>query len=75
MSFFLTVPNCTSDLGKGFSLQSLEFYSCIQCEIRKIGLLILLNCEAVKPGFHIVVRIAEHACDDASKRILKFSTN
>ena len=28
----------------------------------------------VKPGLHIVVRIAEHACDDASKRILKLST-
>ena len=26
------------------------------------------------PGLHIVVRIAEHACDDASKRILKPST-
>ena len=27
----------------------------------------------LKPGLHIVVRIAEHACDDASKRILKLS--
>ena len=27
-----------------------------------------------KPGLHIVVRVAEHACDDASKRILKPST-
>ena len=24
-----------------------------------------------KPGLHIVVTIAEYACDDASKRILK----
>ena len=49
MSFSLTVPNRTLDLGKDFSLQSLEFYGCIQFEIRKkkIGLLILLNCEAV----------------------------
>ena len=47
MSFLLTVPRRTSDLGKDFSLQSPEFYSCIQFEIRKkIGLLILLNCEA-----------------------------
>ena len=47
VSFPLTIPNRTSDLGKDFSLQSLEFYSCIQFEIRKkIGLLILLNCEA-----------------------------
>ena len=47
MSFPLTVPNRTSNLGKDFSLQSLEFYSCIQFEIRKnIVLLILLNCEA-----------------------------
>ena len=28
----------------------------------------------IKPGLHIVVRVAEHACDDASKRILKPST-
>ena len=30
--------------------------------------------EAIKPGLHIVVKVAEHACDDASKRILKPST-
>ena len=42
-----TVPGRTSDLGKDFSPQSLEFYSCIQFEIRKkIGQLILLNCQA-----------------------------
>ena len=35
MSFPITVPNRTTDLGKDFSLQSLEFYSCIQFEIRK----------------------------------------
>ena len=35
MSFPLTKPNRTSNLGKDFSLQSLEFYSCIQFEIRK----------------------------------------
>ena len=29
---------------------------------------------SVKPGLHVVVRLAEHACDDASKRILKSST-
>ena len=28
----------------------------------------------LKPGLYIVVRVAEHACDDASKRILKLST-
>ena len=28
----------------------------------------------IKPGLHIVIRVAEHACDDASKRILKTST-
>ena len=27
----------------------------------------------LKPGLHIVVRVAEHACDDASKRILMHS--
>ena len=43
MSFPLTVSNRTSN----FSLQSPEFYSCIQFEIRnETGLLILLNCEA-----------------------------
>ena len=35
MSFPLTVPNRTSNLGKHFSLQSPEFYSYIQFEIRK----------------------------------------
>ena len=29
----------------------------------------------LKPGLHIVVRIAKHACDDALKRILKFSAH
>ena len=49
MSYPLTVPNRTSTLGEDFSLQSLEFYSCVQFEIRKkIGLLILLNCEAAR---------------------------
>ena len=28
----------------------------------------------LKPGLHIVGRIAEHACDDASERILKLPT-
>ena len=28
----------------------------------------------LEPGLHIVVRVAEHVCDDASKRILKPST-
>ena len=47
MSFPLTELNRTSNVGKDFSLQSLEFYSCIQFGIRKkTGLLILLNCEA-----------------------------
>ena len=46
MSFSLTVPNRTSTGGLDFSLQSPEFYSCTQFEIRKTGLLILLNCEA-----------------------------
>ena len=46
ISFPLTVPRPTSVWGKDFSLQSPAFYSCIQFEIRKkIGLLILLNCE------------------------------
>ena len=32
----------------------------------------LTNCR-FKPGLHIIVTIAEHACDDASKRFLKLS--
>ena len=47
MSFPLAVPNRASNLGKDSSLRSLEFYSCIQVSNqKKIGLLILLNCEA-----------------------------
>ena len=54
MSFLLTEPNRTSNLGKDFSLQSLEFYSCIQFEIREnIGLLILLNCEAASSSLTV----------------------
>ena len=34
-SMSLTVLNCTSNLGEDFSLRSLEFYCCIQFEIRK----------------------------------------
>ena len=30
-----------------------------------------LKCWNIKPGLHKVVRVAERACDDASKRILK----
>ena len=33
-----------------------------------------LWCCCLKLGLHIVVRLAEHACDDALKRILKPST-
>ena len=33
------------------------------------------NAGDLKPGLHIVVKVAEHACDDASKRILKPSTD
>ena len=29
----------------------------------------------IKPGLHIVVTIAKHACDDTLKRILKLSTH
>ena len=42
MSFPLTVPNRTSKCGLDLSLRSPEFYSC-----KKIGLLILLNCETM----------------------------
>ena len=30
---------------------------------------------SVKPGLHIVVMMADHACDYVSKRILKLSTH
>ena len=33
-----------------------------------------IEISSLKPCLHIVVRVAEHACDDASKRILKPST-
>ena len=35
----------------------------------------LYGDQALKPGLHIVLTMAEHASDDASKRILKLSTN
>ena len=33
------------------------------------------SVQCVKPGLHIVVTIAEHASDDAPKRILKLPTH
>ena len=34
-----------------------------------------MHCiQFLKPGLHIVVKVAEHACDDATKKILKPST-
>ena len=55
MSFPLTLPNRTSNGRIDFSLQSPEFYSCIQFEIRKkVGLLILLNCDAASLTVFIV---------------------
>ena len=35
----------------------------------------MLNKTTLKPALHIVVTVAEHASDDASKRILKPSTH
>ena len=47
MSFPPTVPNRTSNSGKDFSLQSLEFLQLhTVLNQKKIGMLILLNCEA-----------------------------
>ena len=45
-SFPLSVPNHTSKDRPDFFLQPPELYSSIQFEIKKIGLLILLTCEA-----------------------------
>ena len=44
------------------SLRSINYLSAIEKAFR------------IKSGLHIVVRLVEHACDDASKRILKPST-
>ena len=47
MSFPLTIPNCTSKGGRDFSPQSPEFLRLHTLRNqKKIGLLILLNCEA-----------------------------
>ena len=64
MSFPLTVPNCTPKGGLDFSPQSPEFYSCIQFEIRKIGLLILLNCEAVSLTVFTAMRPKKQQASD-----------
>ena len=39
------------------------------------GIILLIWKSGLKPGLHTVVRIAEHACNDASKRILMFSAH
>ena len=65
MSFPRTVPNRASNLGKDFSLQSLQFYSCVQFEIRKrLGLLILLNCEAASLTVFTTMCPKEHQISD-----------
>ena len=64
MSFPLTVPSHTSRLGKDFSLQSLEVYSWIQFEIKKIGLLILLNCEAASLTVFTTMCLKEQLTSD-----------
>ena len=65
MSFSLTVPSRTSNLGKDFSLQPLEFYSCIQFEVRKkIGLLILLNYEAASLTVFTTMCLKEQQTSD-----------
>ena len=46
MTFPLTVPNRTSNLRNDFSLQSPSFTAAFSLKLEKIGLLILLNCEA-----------------------------
>ena len=47
MSFPLTVPNRTSNLAKIFLYSHLSFTAASSLKSEKIGLLILLNCEAV----------------------------
>ena len=38
------------------------------------GLVFISNFIPVKPGTHIVVTIAQHACDRVPKKVLKLST-
>ena len=40
-----------------------------------LNLQVIMIKPEIKPSLHIVVRVAEHACDHASKRILTPSTN
>ena len=39
-----------------------------------VGLVFMRNLNLVKPDLHIVVTIAQHACDRVLKRIIKLST-
>ena len=45
------------------SLQNADIHRCV----------FKFDARSLKPGLHIVGSIAEHACDDASKNILKLS--
>ena len=54
----------------------LKNYSCELLNLTKtVGKVELISTFKPAGGLHIVVRVAEHACDDASKRILKPSTH
>ena len=62
--FFSNDPeDRTSNLRKDFSLQPLKFYSCIQFE-KKIGLLILLNCEAASLTVFTTMCLKEQQTSD-----------
>ena len=45
----------------------------IHIEIRA-GLVFMRNGISVKPSLHVVITIAQHACDRVLKRVLKLST-
>ena len=70
-------PDSNSNLSQDiFAIDTWRAVICSLGHGRKLMLTILPTIwrPGFKPGLHMVVRVAEHACDDASKRILKPST-
>ena len=65
-SFSLTVTSRTLNLGKDFSLQSLEFHSCMHAvwNQKKIGLLILFDCEAASLTVFTTMWLKEQKTSD-----------
>ena len=77
--FFHMVTHVFDNSNLSQEIFAIDTWGAVICSLghghkHMVTILPTISKPGLKPGFHIVVRFAEHACDDASKRILKPST-